>query len=94
MRMRHAVNIAPRSRVALALVALVAGALALACGDGGSDEPAAPATATAAAPAPAAARRALIFEPKRATTSAGGPMNVSPASAHAAGRAGFSERKP
>ena len=49
---------------------------------------------TTATPAPVAARRALIFEPKRAITSAGGPMNVNPASTHAAGNAGSSERKP
>ena len=45
-------------------------------------------------PASRAARRASIFDPKRAITSADGPTNVRPASAQAAAKSAFSERKP
>ena len=41
-----------------------------------------------------ASARAAIFEPSRAITSAGGPMNVMCWLAHAVAKRGFSERKP
>ena len=49
---------------------------------------------TTGTPASRAARRASIFEPKRAMASADGPTNVRPASAQAAANPAFSERNP
>ena len=49
---------------------------------------------TTGTPACDASCRAAIFDPMRAMTSAGGPMNATPAAAHAAANAWFSERKP
>ena len=45
-------------------------------------------------PAACTRRRASIFDPICAMTSAGGPTNVSPAPAQAAANAAFSERNP
>ena len=45
-------------------------------------------------PAARAASTALALLPVRRSTSAGGPMNVMPASAHARASAGFSDRNP
>ena len=47
-----------------------------------------------ATPASRAAAIARALFPVRCSTSAGGPTNVMPASAHACARSGFSERKP
>ncbi len=49
---------------------------------------------TTGTPAFCAIARAAIFDPSRSITAAGGPMNVMPASAHAAANAAFSDRKP
>ena len=102
MRIRHAANIAPRARAALALVALVAGALALACGDGGSEEPAAPATATAAAPASAATTAASQATATAATAATATSTSAATATAAATpedrtsvfGDEGFEESYP
>jgi hypothetical protein len=45
-------------------------------------------------PAALAAASAVTLLPASSSTSAGGPMKVMPASAHAAARSGFSLRKP
>jgi hypothetical protein len=49
---------------------------------------------TTGTPAPDISRRASIFDPIREIAPAGGPMNTSFASEHAAANAAFSERKP
>ena len=53
-----------------------------------------PVPGTTGTPALSAAARAVTLSPTAAMTSAGGPANATPASAHAVGRRGSSARNP